>query len=886
MLTMAAAFILLLGSHDYGMTQPPSTTLSCEQLVRLIAARDTAISKLYFEFHLCETGAAQIKSIQGRWARDGKMIAAAVENIDHTGLVERYWETWDGAYDRLATGKGASKADANKAGPEPSDYDVLEIGRQTFDTLLLRQYLPAQFGLLSTNNNWSDYLDQFIASMTISECSIDKNPCWKLVFDMAKGKGERPFPWVVWLEKRSLLAIRTEAYISVASPQPTVQEPALPAGNWQLFQRLCTTRTKEVEPGLWVPLEGTIEYGPAGSRLSSKVRMCVDTVSVNREIPQGLFTAFCAQDGTIVDRQLMAAGVSAQDLPSELRTRSLIDRAVRLTSTSQGGQLSNSDPEQGQTRYSQVQFEVLALCIAAGATSDSMEASKVVAQSLLIPRSKRMSDSDLSTIGQQAHLSLVNRELSSNTIRNHDGWYFLRTDHNFQRGYDLLCKSSNGQLFVLDRNLEETKHLESDHNTYSCLAIESGDGMELAYPKVLPMKHVVLIALVGILGLAAVLIFHRVRVQRQKGAKDSVGQDRMTMLVALLLVGISVACNPSSAPLAGPSNSRVAVPPECEDIVLPEGADYDGGKVLDDKPLTHAFLLYNQSAQEVRVESLISSCTCSSAEIIDKVIPPNGIGYVVATMETTHKLGRQGADLVVQTRGVCNQQVHLSIVAHIGPQWILRVSPLVIDFGEYRNDSRTERNLLVTAIRTGDQEPTEDQLLRDFVRQVQSCSDIELVQYSFEQQHADGKFVQLKFHASIRPRSDNNNPWEDRIVFSQGVSVETLRLSGRLQAQCTRDSRRIFLGSLTQHQIPAERKLWIDQTENLDYVTRIDPVDIPVGIRIHDGGVLGSRRSIVVEVMPDAQDSSGLIERTIYFKVGTVMIEVQIVGYVLQEDQE
>ena len=128
----------------------------------------------------------------------------------------------------------------------------------------------------------------------------------------------------------------------------------------------------------------------------------------------------------------------------------------------------------------------------------------------------------------------------------------------------------------------------------------------------------------------------------------------LTLSIAVGLLLSCLGCDgPTSGPVAvaqsEPSNadSTAAAAPatSAPHIVFAEPV-YEFGKVEQGEQVTHMFRFTNQGEQELRIESVKTSCGCTAAVISEEVIPPGKEGTISATFDTTHfsEIGRGRRD--------------------------------------------------------------------------------------------------------------------------------------------------------------------------------------------------------------------------------------------------
>jgi hypothetical protein len=125
-----------------------------------------------------------------------------------------------------------------------------------------------------------------------------------------------------------------------------------------------------------------------------------------------------------------------------------------------------------------------------------------------------------------------------------------------------------------------------------------------------------------------------------------------------VLIGLLLSCLGCNAPSSGPvavAQSEPQNPEAAASATAATGAPhivfaepvYDFGKVEQGEQVTHMFRFTNQGGQELRVESVKTSCGCTAAVISEEVLPPGKEGTISATFDTTHFSGEKAKGISV-----------------------------------------------------------------------------------------------------------------------------------------------------------------------------------------------------------------------------------------------
>jgi len=100
---------------------------------------------------------------------------------------------------------------------------------------------------------------------------------------------------------------------------------------------------------------------------------------------------------------------------------------------------------------------------------------------------------------------------------------------------------------------------------------------------------------------------------------------------------------PPGAEAAAPATPALSGPPR---LVFAEPV-FDFGKVEQGEQVVHMFRFINQGGQDLRIESVKTSCGCTAAVISADVTSPGQEGTISATFDTTHFSGEKAKGVTV-----------------------------------------------------------------------------------------------------------------------------------------------------------------------------------------------------------------------------------------------
>jgi len=122
---------------------------------------------------------------------------------------------------------------------------------------------------------------------------------------------------------------------------------------------------------------------------------------------------------------------------------------------------------------------------------------------------------------------------------------------------------------------------------------------------------------------------------------------------------------------ANPSTNRLI----CND------ATFDFGNIRHSfsSPMTHRFVLENNSDQEVRITGIAKSCGCADATISDRTVPPHGKCSVEMSVDYGSRVGAQSVSAIVSTDHPLARQILLQLKSNIQPLATIEPLPLIFD---------------------------------------------------------------------------------------------------------------------------------------------------------------------------------------------------------------
>ncbi|MEW5923531.1 MAG: DUF1573 domain-containing protein [Candidatus Zixiibacteriota bacterium] len=92
---------------------------------------------------------------------------------------------------------------------------------------------------------------------------------------------------------------------------------------------------------------------------------------------------------------------------------------------------------------------------------------------------------------------------------------------------------------------------------------------------------------------------------------------------------------------------------------------YDFGYVPLDFKLVHYFTIRNTGTSDLNIERAVSNCDCTSAIIMNKVLPPDSIGRIKVIFDTREYYGKNIRNITVTSNDVDNPTVELKYSSDI-----------------------------------------------------------------------------------------------------------------------------------------------------------------------------------------------------------------------------
>lgn len=122
-------------------------------------------------------------------------------------------------------------------------------------------------------------------------------------------------------------------------------------------------------------------------------------------------------------------------------------------------------------------------------------------------------------------------------------------------------------------------------------------------------------------------------------------------MTAILLISLY----PSTVPLFAESSGRVQV----------ESNFWDFGSVPADFKLIHFFKIGNVGADDLRIRKIVSNCDCTSAHVLDTLIPPGVVTSLKIIYHTRDFYGKNVKNVVVETSDSVSPIIEFEYSANI-----------------------------------------------------------------------------------------------------------------------------------------------------------------------------------------------------------------------------
>lgn len=173
-----------------------------------------------------------------------------------------------------------------------------------------------------------------------------------------------------------------------------------------------------------------------------------------------------------------------------------------------------------------------------------------------------------------------------------------------------------------------------------------------------------------------------------------------TLLLTLVLLVCLGCAGPSSGPVAvaqfepqSPETASSAAPTGAAPRIVFAEPVYDFGKVEQGEQVTHMFRFTNQGGQELRIESVKTSCGCTAAVISEDVILPGKEGTISATFDTTHFSGEKAKGITVYSNDPLQPVATLTLQGEITIE--VGVEPAQLYLGRVRRGAEATRTIEV-----------------------------------------------------------------------------------------------------------------------------------------------------------------------------------------------
>ncbi|MBI3757201.1 MAG: DUF1573 domain-containing protein [Deltaproteobacteria bacterium] len=136
-----------------------------------------------------------------------------------------------------------------------------------------------------------------------------------------------------------------------------------------------------------------------------------------------------------------------------------------------------------------------------------------------------------------------------------------------------------------------------------------------------------------------------------------------------------------------PMQSASSGPPR---LTFPEPV-FDFGKVEQGEQVSHTFHFTNQGGQELRIESVKTSCGCTAAVTSFDVIPPGQEGAISATFDTSRYAGEKTKSISVYSNDPTQPVTTLTLQGEILVE--IEVDPPQLYLGRVRRGEETVRSV-------------------------------------------------------------------------------------------------------------------------------------------------------------------------------------------------
>jgi hypothetical protein len=143
----------------------------------------------------------------------------------------------------------------------------------------------------------------------------------------------------------------------------------------------------------------------------------------------------------------------------------------------------------------------------------------------------------------------------------------------------------------------------------------------------------------------------------------------------------------SEAAAPTPATPALSGPPR---LVFSESV-FDFGKVEQGDQVNHLFRFTNQGGQDLRIESVKTSCGCTAAVISSEVIGPGQEGTISATFDTTRFAGEKAKSVSVYSNDPSQSVTTLTLQGEITVE--VEIDPPQLYLGRVRRGEETVRSV-------------------------------------------------------------------------------------------------------------------------------------------------------------------------------------------------
>jgi hypothetical protein len=120
----------------------------------------------------------------------------------------------------------------------------------------------------------------------------------------------------------------------------------------------------------------------------------------------------------------------------------------------------------------------------------------------------------------------------------------------------------------------------------------------------------------------------------------------------------------------------------------------DFGKVLEGEKLKYVFRFVNKGTQTLEVQSVVSSCGCTSTLLSKKSIKAGQDGQIEVVVDTSGKPGALNKTVTVSTNDPVHQQTVLTITAQVESEFAL--SQPSVYFGTVPRGQEVTKEIIIT----------------------------------------------------------------------------------------------------------------------------------------------------------------------------------------------